>query len=181
MKKKILILLVLLTAILCACKNKSEESRLVCKQPSSVSETDILDSIYNGDIYAYRIENYKFYSGNIAYSVSENYKYSEILFDSTDKRLMLMDTVLEFSSATSLYSVFINKESVSVSIQYWEDMVRGKSECLECGYQKDGFIYTLDNETGNYIMNYKIVLDKCLFVWIAQYGWISIPAGRRKW
>ena len=118
MKKKILILLVLLTAILCACKNKSEESRLVCKQPSSVSETDILDSIYNGDIYAYRIENYKFYSGNIAYSVSENYKYSEILFDSTDKRLMLMDTVLEFSSATSLYSVFINKESVSVSIQY---------------------------------------------------------------
>ena len=92
---------------------------------------------------------------------------------------MQMDTVLEYSTPSHYYNVSLKKENVTVSVWKWKDMPDDtKPPIVMHGYQKDGFIY-IEDEQGEYEMCYKIVLGKCLFVWMPHTGWASIPCGRK--
>ena len=167
----ILPLLFVLTAIIfSACKYKqekpvpSDEQRTEARISDSINEelhidpnqdTYRLKYLYDKQ-YAYRYRHYGFTS---------EYQYNEMLFDSNDPLLMQMDTVLEYSTPSHYYNVSLKKENVTVSVWKWKDMPDdAKPPIVMHGFQKDGFIY-IEDEQGEYVMCYKIVLGKCLFIW----------------
>ncbi|MBR4647260.1 MAG: hypothetical protein IKO75_09135 [Bacteroidales bacterium] len=119
-----------------------------------------------------------FFTKNPKDDFSGEDKYNEILFDNNDRLLMLMDTVLEFSYCQDLFRIVLRKDSVTVCVQSWKEMTTHSEPHISHGYQKDGFIY-IEDEQGGYEMCYKIVLGKCLFVWMPHTGWASIPCGRK--
>ena len=93
------------------------------------------------------------------------YQHNELLFDENDAYLMNLDTILNFSTSKFLYEVKIQKENIKITSQRWSEMPNGTGIREEIGIQKDGFIYIRDNSTLEYKIQYKIILNKCLFVW----------------
>lgn len=135
----------------------------------------------NKDIFNHRLKYYQFCTGNIQVDIPNGggNKYDEILFDSNDRLLMQMDTVLEFSTCQTLYKVIIRKDSATICVKDWITNPSHPQPSISHGFHKDGFIYTRDEATGLMVMRYKIVLGKCLFVWIPYTGWASIPCWRK--
>lgn len=138
------------------------------------------DTATHQDTYNYRLYHYILYAGNSKDDIICENKYSEILFDSNDSLLMQMDTVLEFISCQELYQIFIRKECVTVCVQDWKEMNKHSEPNIVQGCQRDGFIYLKDNKNGRMVLEYKIVLGKCLFVWVPYTGWASIPCVRKR-
>ena len=178
------LLFVLAAIIFSACKYNQEKT-----VPSDEQKTEerISDSINeelhiatNPDTYRLKYPYDKQYAHRYRhYGFSSEYQYNEMLFDSNDSLLMQMDTVLEYSTPSHYYNVSLKKENVTVSVWKWKDMPDDtKPPIVMHGYQKNGFIY-IEDEQGEYEMCYKIVLGKCLFVWMPHTGWASIPCGRK--
>ena len=164
------LLFVLAAIIFSACKYNQEKT-----VPSDEQKTEarISDSINeelqiatNPDTYRLKYPYDKQYAHRYRhYGFSSEYQYNEMLFDSNDSLLMQMDTVLEYSTPSHYYNVSLKKENVTVSVWKWKDMPDDtKPPIVMHGYQKNGFIY-IEDEQGEYEMCYKIVLDKCLFIW----------------
>ena len=174
---KFVVFLLLLLVALASCNSMDRNE----KTPEE-RENDCLsykDTATHQDTYNYRLYHYILYAGNPKDDVISENKYSEILFDSNDSLLMQMDTVLEFSSCQELFRIFIRKDSVTVCVQEWKEMTKHSAPHVKHGCQRDGFIYLKDNKTGRMVLEYKIVLGKCLFAWMPYAGWASIPCGRK--
>lgn len=84
-----------------------------------------------------------------------------------------------FSSCQELFRIFIRKDSVTVCVHEWKRMTNHSAPHVKHGCQRDGFIYLKDNKTGRMVLEYKIVMGKCLFAWMPYAGWASIPCGRK--
>ena len=174
--KVVLFLLLLLVALdSCNPTDRNEETA----EMSGGNSLLYKDTATHQDTYNYRLYHYILYAGNPKDDVICENKYSEILFDSNDSLLMQMDTVLEFFSCQELYRITIRKDSVAVCVQGWKEMTNHSEPHIMQGCQRDGFIYLKDNKTGRMVLEYKIVLGKCLFAWMPYTGWASIPCGRK--
>lgn len=177
MTGKFVVFLLLLLVALASCNSIDRNEKTLEER-----EDDCLsykDTATHQDTYNYRLYHYILYAGNPKDDVICENKYSEILFDSNDSLLMQMDTMLEFSSCQELYRIFISKDSVSVCVQEWKEMTNHPEPHIKQGCQRNGFIYLKDNKTGRMVLEYKIVLGKCLFAWMPYTGWASIPCGRK--
>ena len=169
--------LILLAFMLSSCGSKKSVEDVIETQENK--HPPYCDTTHQDNIRNYRLYHYMFFTGNPKDDFSGEDKYNEILFDNNDRLLMQMDTVLEYSTPSHYYNVSLKKENVTVSVWKWKDMPDDtKPPIVMHGYQKDGFIY-IEDEQGEYEMCYKIVLGKCLFVWMPHTGWASIPCGRK--
>ncbi len=157
----ILRLLVLFSVVFCGCSqnNSHNEQNVQIKHTNSVSEITInYDSLYH--YYAFKNE----------------YQFNQILFDENDPLLMEMDTTLYFSDQRNLFEVDIKKEMIEIVCMSWKEMPDNTVKFKQEGIQKNGFIYIKNKQTGEYEMEYKIILNKGLFFWNDNH-WYLLNSG----
>jgi hypothetical protein len=143
----------------CSQNNSHNEQNVPLKDTNSVSEITVnYDSLYH--YYAFRNE----------------YQFNEILFDNNDSALMQLDTVLYFSDQKNLFEVTVNKENIEIVCMSWKEMPDNTVKFKQEGFQKNGFIYIKNEQTGNYEIEYKIILNKGLFFWNDSH-WYLLNSG----
>ena len=103
------------------------------------------------------------------------YQNSDFIFDKNDRKLMIMDTVLSFSSNKLLYKVYLNKSKVKIEMSRWNEMPDNIPTMTWEGFQRNGFIY-LKNQSNDFEVSYKLILNKGLLQWNGQ-NWVLFKVG----
>lgn len=106
------------------------------------------------------------------FAFNNEYQFNELLFDRNDSFLMEMDTTLYFSDQKNLFEVSIKNEKIEITCKSWKEIPDNLVKFKQEGVQKNGFIYIKNKKTGNYEMEYKIILNKGLFFWSDNHWYL---------